>query len=75
MSSVGGSPVIVISPGDLNDVTQTPIVLPITNGGGFAIRLGLALSLAIQSLVTTGVVPLRPTADRGPAWTVALAMS
>jgi mRNA-degrading endonuclease toxin of MazEF toxin-antitoxin module len=51
----GSRPVLVISPEDFNLRTQAPVILPITNGGGFAVRLGLAFSLPLH-LRTTGVV-------------------
>lgn len=52
----GRRPVLVISPGAFNRLTKTPVVLPITNGGGFARTAGFAVSLAGAGTQTTGVV-------------------
>lgn len=50
----GHRPVLVISPDAFNEATKLPIVLPVTNGGGFARRLGFAVP--ISGMRTTGVV-------------------
>jgi hypothetical protein len=39
----GGRPVLVVSPAEFNAVTKLLVVLPITNGGDFARRLGFAV--------------------------------
>ncbi|MBK8631987.1 MAG: type II toxin-antitoxin system PemK/MazF family toxin [Sphingomonadales bacterium] len=50
----GHRPVLVISPTEFNAATKMPVVLPITNGGDFARRLGF--SVAISGIKTTGIV-------------------
>jgi mRNA interferase ChpB len=50
----GHRPVLVISPDAFNAATKLPIVLPITNGGEFARRIGFAVP--ISGIRTTGVV-------------------
>ncbi len=50
----GRRPVLIISPDAFNRATKTPIVLPITNGGTFARKLGFAV--AISGIETTGVI-------------------
>ena len=50
----GHRPVLVISPETFNEATQLPVVLPITNGGAFAERIGFAVP--ITGIKTTGVV-------------------
>lgn len=50
----GFRPVLVVSPTEFNRATGTPVVLPITNGGGFARRIGFAVPLT--GTQTTGVV-------------------
>ncbi len=50
----GNRPVLVISPTAFNQATKLPVVLPITNGGEFARKIGFAVALAGTS--TTGVV-------------------
>lgn len=50
----GQRPVVVVSPDDFNRVTGLPVILPITNGGEFARRIGFAVPLA--GTATTGVV-------------------
>ena len=52
----GTRPVLVISPGAFNRLTKTPVVLPITSGGGFARTAGFAVSLTGAGTRTTGVV-------------------
>lgn len=51
----GRRPSLVISPEAFNRCTNAPIVLPVTNGGAFARRIGFAVPLP-PSLITTGVV-------------------
>lgn len=50
----GHRPVLVVSPEKFNRLTSCPVVLPITNGGGFARRSGFAVP--ITGIQTTGVV-------------------
>ena len=50
----GSRPVLVVSPEAFNKATRLPLVLPITNGGEFARRLGFAVP--ISSIKTTGVI-------------------
>jgi mRNA interferase ChpB len=50
----GSRPVLVISPTEFNEATKLPVVLPITNGGEFARRLGFAV--VMSGIKTTGVV-------------------
>ncbi len=50
----GQRPVLIVSPKEFNRATKLPVVLPITNGGGFARRLGFIVHLS--GLKTTGVV-------------------
>lgn len=50
----GHRPVLVISPAEFNEATQLPVILPITNGGEFARRIGFAVP--ISGIKTTGVV-------------------
>jgi len=50
----GHRPVLVISADAFNTATKLPVVLPITNGRGFAERIGFAVSL--EGLKTTGIV-------------------
>ena len=50
----GHRPVLVVSPTEFNLATKLPVVLPITNGGAFARRLGFAVILS--GTKTTGVV-------------------
>ncbi len=52
----GTRPVLIVSPAAFNRVTGTPVVLPITTGGGFARRRGFAVSLENAGTRTTGVV-------------------
>ncbi len=52
----GTRPVLVISPGPFNQVTKTPVVLPITSSGGFVRTLGFAVSLTHANTKTTGVI-------------------
>lgn len=50
----GHRPVVIVSPHSFNKATGLPVILPITNGGDFARRLGFAVS--ISGIETTGVV-------------------
>ena len=50
----GRRPVLVMSPGEFNEATQLPVIVPITNGGDFACRLGFAVP--VTGIKTTGVV-------------------
>jgi mRNA interferase ChpB len=50
----GHRPVLIVSPAEFNDATKLPVILPITNGGEFARRIGFAVS--ITGIKTTGVV-------------------
>jgi mRNA interferase ChpB len=47
-------PVLIVSPDAFNAVTKLPIILPITNGGDFARRIGFAVP--ITGIGTTGVI-------------------
>ena len=50
----GSRPVLVVSPAEFNDATKLPVILPITNGGEFARRLGFAVP--VTGIRTTGIV-------------------
>lgn len=50
----GHRPVLVVSPAEFNAATKLPVILPITNGGEFARRIGF--SVPISGIKTTGVV-------------------
>ena len=50
----GHRPVLIVSPTAFNTATKLPVVLPITNGGNFARRIGFAVEL--QGTTTTGFV-------------------
>jgi len=50
----GSRPVLIVSPAAFNKATKLPVVLPITNGGDFARRLGFAVP--ISGIKTTGIV-------------------
>ena len=52
----GKRPVLVVTPGKFNALTQVPVVLLITRGGRFARTQGFAVALAGANLKTTGVV-------------------
>ena len=52
----GTRPVLIVSPAAFNEVTGTPVVLPITTGGSFACRRGFAVSLEDAGTRTTGVI-------------------
>ncbi|MEK6397289.1 MAG: type II toxin-antitoxin system PemK/MazF family toxin [Terriglobus sp.] len=49
----GHRPVLVVSPDRFNEITKLPIVVPITNGGGFAVKIGFGIPL--QGTKTTGL--------------------
>ena len=50
----GRRPVLVVSPAAFNAATRLPVILPITNGGEFAKRIGFAVP--VIGAATTGVV-------------------
>jgi mRNA interferase ChpB len=50
----GTRPVLIISPNEFNAATRLPVVLPITNGGEFAKRIGFAVP--ISGIKTTGII-------------------
>jgi mRNA interferase ChpB len=50
----GHRPVLIVSPSEFNEATKLPVVLPITNGGEFARRIGFAVE--ISGIKTTGIV-------------------
>ncbi len=50
----GHRPVLIVSPTEFNAATKLPVVLPITNGGDFARRIGFAVE--ITGIKTTGLV-------------------
>jgi mRNA interferase ChpB len=50
----GSRPVLVVSPTAFNAATNLPVILPITNGGAFARRIGF--SVPIAGIKTTGIV-------------------
>jgi mRNA interferase ChpB len=50
----GRRPVLVISPTAFNQATKLPVILPITNGGEFAKKIGFGVPLTDTK--TTGVV-------------------
>lgn len=52
----GRRPVLIVSPGAFNRMTQVPIVLPVTTGGGFARTAGFAVTLMGAGTQTTGIV-------------------
>ena len=52
----GTRPVLIVSPAAFNELTGTPIVLPITTGGNFARRRGFAVSLDDAGTRMTGVI-------------------
>ncbi|MDN6297216.1 MAG: type II toxin-antitoxin system PemK/MazF family toxin [Halomonas sp.] len=49
-------PMLIVSPDAFNLAMGTPLVAPITNGGGFARSRGFTVSLADAGTTTTGVV-------------------
>jgi mRNA interferase ChpB len=50
----GLRPVLIVSATAFNEATKLPVILPITNGGAFARRIGFAVPIA--GIKTTGVV-------------------
>lgn len=52
----GRRPVLIVSPAAFNQITRTPIVLPITAVGSFARRRGFAVPLEEAGTRTTGVI-------------------
>ncbi len=50
----GSRPVLIVSPDEFNQATKLPVILPITNGGEFARRLGFAVP--VTGIKTTGVI-------------------
>ena len=52
----GTRPVLIVSPEAFNQVTQLPVVLPITSGGNFARVAGFAVSLDEAGMRTKGIV-------------------
>jgi mRNA interferase ChpB len=50
----GHRPVVVVSPDEFNRATGLPVILPITNGGEFARRIGFTVPLT--GTRTTGIV-------------------
>lgn len=52
----GTRPVLIVSPSAFNRLTGTPVVLPVTSGGGFARRRGFAVSLDGAGTKTTGII-------------------
>lgn len=52
----GTRPVLIVSPRPFNEITGTPIVLPITTGGDFARRRGFAVTLDHAGTRTVGVI-------------------
>ena len=63
----GTRPVVIVSPAPFNELTMTPVVLPITTGGNFARRRGFAVSLDDAGTRTTGVIvtPIAAVAPEG----------
>jgi mRNA interferase ChpB len=52
----GTRPVLVVSPDGFNQLTRTPIVVPITTGGAFARIAGFTVSLTGAGTRTTGTI-------------------
>ena len=52
----GTRPVVIVSPAPFNQLTGTPVVLPVTTGGSFARRRGFAVSLDGAGIRTVGVI-------------------
>jgi len=50
----GKRPVLIVSPEEFNQATGLPVILPITNSGEFARRLGFAVP--VTGIATTGVI-------------------
>ena len=49
-------PVVIVSPTPFNQLTKTPVVVPVTTGGRFARQRGFAVSLEEAGTRTTGVI-------------------
>ena len=52
----GTRPVLIVSPAAFNNITKTPIVLPITSGGNFARTKGFAVPLDEAGTRTQGII-------------------
>ena len=52
----GTRPVVIVSPAPFNELTGTPVVVPVTSGGSFARRRGFTVSLDDAGTRTTGVI-------------------
>jgi mRNA interferase ChpB len=52
----GTRPVLIVSSDAFNRITQTAVIVPITNGGNFARTAGFAVSLMGCGTETTGVI-------------------
>ena len=52
----GRRPVLIVSPLAFNQLTKTPVVLPVTIGGDFARTAGFAVSLCGTGTKTAGVI-------------------
>lgn len=52
----GTRPVLIVSPARFNELTRTPVVLPITTGGHFARQRGFTVSLDDAGTRTVGVI-------------------
>lgn len=52
----GTRPVLIVSPAAFNQLTQTPVVLPVTTGGNFARTAGFVVSLEEAGTRTRGVI-------------------
>ena len=52
----GMRPVVIVTPSAFNELTKTPVVLPITTGGNFARTAGFAVSLEGAGTQTIGVI-------------------
>jgi mRNA interferase ChpB len=52
----GRRPVLIVSPLAFNQLTKTPVVLPVTTGGDFARTAGFAVSLIGTGTKTSGVI-------------------
>ena len=52
----GTRPVLIVSPARFNELTRTPVVLPITTRGNFARQRGFTVSLDDAGTRTVGVI-------------------
>jgi mRNA-degrading endonuclease toxin of MazEF toxin-antitoxin module len=52
----GYRPVVIVSSDRFNQVTRTPVILPITSGGNFVRTAGFAVPLSGAGTTTTGAV-------------------